>query len=173
MTSARAKLINKLTDIAPYVLRKVCFNNESGSLANEAAIKLALINKKEAYRIITLIKSYHGSTLAIISASYRMPNLLGVGSNLRGFGLDRFQKVPFPYCYGCPMGIYERLYGQKDPNCNYEYVYLVEHLIEHAPTEIACILQEPMQGSRGQIPAPNEYLQKLRKICDKYKVYWI
>ncbi|MHA1232136.1 MAG: aspartate aminotransferase family protein [Candidatus Helarchaeota archaeon] len=173
MTIPRAKLINKLTDIAPGDLKKVCFNNEGGSLANEAAIKLALINKKKAYGIITMTRSYHGSTLAMISASYRMSSLLGAGTNLRGFGLDRFQKVPYPYCYRCPMGRYEGLYGQKDPNCGCECVYLVEQMIEHAPFEIACILQEPMQGPGGQIPAPKEYLEKLRKICDQYKVYWI
>ncbi|MHA1310834.1 MAG: aspartate aminotransferase family protein [Candidatus Helarchaeota archaeon] len=173
LTIPRIKLINKLTDIAPGDLKKVCFNNEGGSMANEAAIKLALINKKKAYGIITLTRGYHGSSLTMISASYRMSNILGAGTNFRGFGLDRFQKAPFPYCYRCPMGKYEGIYGEKDPSCSCECVYLVEHLIEHAPYEIAAILQEPIQGPGGQIPAPKEYLQKLRKVCNDYKVYWI
>jgi acetylornithine/N-succinyldiaminopimelate aminotransferase len=54
------------------VFDKVFFTN-SGAEANEGAIKLArkwgLLNKKGAYEIITLDHSFHGRTLATMSAS--------------------------------------------------------------------------------------------------------
>ncbi|TFG04475.1 MAG: aspartate aminotransferase family protein [Promethearchaeota archaeon] len=173
VTIPRIRLINALTEIAPGDLKKVSFNNEGGSLAIEAAIKLALINKKKAYSFLSYWRGYHGSTLSTYSASYRFAGLLGEGSTLRGFGLDRFQAIPYPYCYRCPLRQYEGLHGEKDPSCDCECLDIVDRTIDYAPSEVAGIIMEPIQGAGGQIPAPKLYLERLRKICDEQKVYLI
>ncbi|MHA1131637.1 MAG: aspartate aminotransferase family protein [Candidatus Helarchaeota archaeon] len=173
VTIPRVRLIKALTEITPGDLKKVCFNNEGGSLALETAIKLALLNKKKAYSFLTYYRAYHGATLAMFSAGYRFAKILGEGTSLRGFGLDRFQTIPYPYCYRCPMRDYEGLYGEKDPSCDCQCLDLVEEAIIYAPSAVAGIMMEPIQGPGGHIPAPKLYLERLRKICDDQKVFLI
>ena len=68
---------------------KVIFQN-SGAEATEAAIKVARryfysIGKKEKNRIICIKNSFHGRTLAAISASGSKKNTEGFGPNMPGF----------------------------------------------------------------------------------------
>jgi 4-aminobutyrate aminotransferase/(S)-3-amino-2-methylpropionate transaminase len=42
-----------------------------------------------------------------------------------------------------------------------------------APREVAAIVIEPIQGEGGFVPAPKEFLQGLRQICDKYGIVFI
>jgi|TARA_B100001079_G_scaffold271743_1_gene291154 acetylornithine/N-succinyldiaminopimelate aminotransferase len=69
--------------------QKVMFQN-SGAEATEAAIKVARkyfysIGKKEKNRIICIRNSFHGRTLATISASGSKKNTEGFGPNMPGF----------------------------------------------------------------------------------------
>jgi 4-aminobutyrate aminotransferase len=38
------------------------------------------------------------------------------------------------------------------------------------PEECAAIFIEPIQGEGGYVPAPTEYMQELRRICDKHGI---
>lgn len=64
----QAQLARLLTEISP--MEKVFFCN-SGAEANEAAIKLARLwgNKRGRFRILTAHRSFHGRTLATITAT--------------------------------------------------------------------------------------------------------
>jgi len=42
-----------------------------------------------------------------------------------------------------------------------------------APTEVAAIVIEPIQGEGGFIPAPQEFLQGLRRICDEHGIVFV
>ena len=42
-----------------------------------------------------------------------------------------------------------------------------------APTDVAAIIVEPVQGEGGFYPAPNEFLQELRTLCDKHEIVLI
>ena len=81
------KLAKKLTKNT--FAQKVIFQN-SGAEATEAAIKIARkyfysIGKKERNRIICIKDSFHGRTLATISASGSKKNTEGFGPNMPGF----------------------------------------------------------------------------------------
>tara|TARA_B100000029_G_scaffold479432_1_gene526478 strand:- start:735 stop:1901 length:1167 start_codon:yes stop_codon:yes gene_type:complete len=81
------KLAKKLTKNT--FAQKVIFQN-SGAEATEAAIKIARkyfysIGKKERNRIICIKNSFHGRTLATISASGSKKNTEGFGPNMPGF----------------------------------------------------------------------------------------
>ncbi len=133
------RLADKLCEISG--MDKVFFCN-SGCEANEAAIKLARLyghNKGiENPEIIVMDKSFHGRTLATLSATGNRKTQAGFEPLVSGF-----VRVPF------------------------DDIAAIEHVGEHNPNVVA-ILVEPVQGEGGiNIPHDSkEYLEKLRKICD-------
>jgi 4-aminobutyrate aminotransferase/(S)-3-amino-2-methylpropionate transaminase len=45
--------------------------------------------------------------------------------------------------------------------------------VDIAPSDVAAILVEPVQGEGGFYPAPDEFLQELRAICDAHGIVMI
>jgi acetylornithine/N-succinyldiaminopimelate aminotransferase len=119
-------------------LDKVFFGN-SGTEANEAAIKLARrygqLKLGGAYEIITTLGSFHGRTLAMLAAT----------------GQEHFQK-PFP---PMPLGFV---------NVGYNNI----GAIKSATTKRTCaVMIEPIQGEGG-VNLPDEgYLAEVRAWCDQ------
>jgi acetylornithine/N-succinyldiaminopimelate aminotransferase len=121
-----------------------CFFANSGAEANEAAIKLARMHgyRKQytAPKIIVMEKSFHGRTLATLSAT-------GNEKVQKGFYPlnDSFLRVPF---------------GD---------VAAIEQLARDHQ-EIVAILVEPIQGEGGVNTAPqgSVYLEQLRALCDQH-----
>ena len=172
LTPARAKLINKLADLAPGKLKggRVLLNNEGGGLANEAAIKLALMESRGADHFGVFWGGYHGNSLITGSASQPIHAV----NRFENWGTEHFTRMPYPYCYRCLWKYKNGLRGKKDPNCNLECFDLVESYIKGmAPKKFAGILLEPNQAGGGQIPAPVEFLKKLKDVCEEEKVYLI
>lgn len=134
-------LADKLCEISG--MDKVFFCN-SGCEANEAAIKLARLyghNKGiENPEIIVMEQSFHGRTLATLSATGNYKVQAGFEPLVGGF-----IRVP------------------------YDDVEAVKHVAEHHPNIVA-ILVEPVQGEGGiNIPKEaSAYLEALRKICDTH-----
>ncbi len=170
LTPVRVRLANKLAEIAPGQLKggKISVNNSGGGLALECAIKVAMINNKKGDQIIVFRRGYHGSSLAMMGASQRLP------MRFSGFGLEHWIKTFYPYCYRCPWNYTEGFEGKRDKSCNLECLEMVRQQIEMYPTStpIGCII-EPMQGPGGQIPAPIEFLIGLKKICELNKIILI
>ncbi len=167
-TIPRIKVINKLLDVVPPDLKKVCFNNSGGGQALEAAMKLAMINKKvtqpEAQMFVTCFRGYHGSSIATTTLSQRLTSLV----RYRPWGLDRVMKVPYPYCYRCPVG------QEGRENCQLQCLDLIAQTIEYGSVDrIAGFIIEPMQGPGGHIPTPNGFLKGLKKICEQNEIYLI
>ena len=172
VSPARAKFVNKLSDLAPGKLKggRVHVNNEGGGLAIEAAIKLAMIASKNGEHFLTFNGGYHGNTLATISASHPLHSII----RFRSFGIDFFSKAPQPYCYRCLWKYKEGLYGKKDSQCNLECFNLVEkYLMGLTPRTLAGVILEPWQGPGGHIPFPPEFLIKLKEICEQENIFII
>ncbi len=170
LTPIRVKLCNKLAEIAPGELKggKIALNNLGGGGAVECAIRTAFVNTRgNRDQIVTFWRGYHGSSLALSSATQQ----IGMAMRYRPFGIDRFVKTFFPYCYRCPWGYKNGFDGKKDPECSLECLGLVKQHIEHFHTSgIAGVLLETMQGAGGQIPAPVEFLIGLKNICKENKI---
>ena len=135
-------LAKQLTDLT--FADKIYFSN-SGSEANEAAIKMArrYHHEKGSIRneIIAFNNSFHGRSLLNIS--------LGASDNHRkGFG-------PFP------TGI---------RHANYNSLSSVEALITD---KTAAIIIEPVQGEAGVVPAKQEFLLGIRDLCTQNGVLLI
>jgi acetylornithine aminotransferase len=116
----------------------------SGAEANEAAIKIARRygNNQGITKpvIITMEKSFHGRTMATLSAT-------GNTKIQQGFAplLDGFIHVPF------------------------NNIPAIEQAIQDN-SNIVAILVEPVQGEGGvNIPAPH-YLNKIREVCDRHQI---
>lgn len=165
-TVPRIKLVNKLASIAPGQLKKVSIQNQGGSTAIEACIKLALINKPGASVFVTSWMGYHGSTLAAIAASNWMPDPL---IRFPGFGLEHFVKAPYPYCYRCPY------YKDPDPeSCDLQCLEQLRLTILYGTNApVAGVITEPMQGPGGQVPSPPRYIEGLRKLCNEENILLI
>ena len=122
-------------------MQEVFFSN-SGCEANEAAIKLARMhghNKGiETPNIIVMEKSFHGRTLATLSATGNRKVQAGFEPLVKGF-----VRVP------------------------YDDLAAVEHVSLHNP-DVVAVLVEPIQGEGGIRTPDASYLQGLRKICDQH-----
>ncbi|MHA1412875.1 MAG: aspartate aminotransferase family protein [Promethearchaeota archaeon] len=172
LTPARAKLSRKIASLVPGKLKggKVAFNCEGGGLANEAAMKLAMMESRGASLFGTFWGGYHGSTLVTATASQPMHSV----NRFNSFGHNNFFRMPYPYCYRCLWNYKEGVHGHKDPNCNLECFELVkQYLMGMAPRRMAGVILEPIQGAGGQIPAPPEFLRALKETCEQEKIFLI
>lgn len=139
--AAQEQLADALT--AKSGMDNVFFSN-SGAEANEAAIKLARcyahqqgISKPE---IIVMEKSFHGRTLATLSATGNPKVQKGFAPLVTGF-----IRVPYNDIAAIEQAI------AKHKNC-------------------VAILVEPIQGEGGvNIPA-DDYLNKIRDLCDQHQL---
>ena len=125
--------ISERTDIGG-----MSFFCNSGTEANEAAIKLARLNGKAKgrYKIITTTGGFHGRTMGSLTATAQPKYHAGVEPMLPGFTY-----VPF---------------GNLDATA------------KAIDSETAAILLEPIQGEGGINLPPPGYLQGLRELCDKH-----
>ena len=127
---------------------KVFFCN-SGAEANEAAIKLV---RKYAYTnfpdtqpvIITAKASFHGRTLATITAT----------------GQEKYQKGFAPLVDGFAYVPYNDIVAMEKAIAR----------INQGKTKVAAIMIEPLQGEGGVRPGELEYFLRLRKICNEQNI---
>ena len=133
----QAELGAKLCELSG--MDKVFFGN-SGAEANEAAIKLArLYGKKkgiESPKIIVMSGSFHGRTLATLSATGSRKVQAGFSPLVEGF-----------------------------VRVAYNDIEAIEKIAKNS-SDIAAILVEPVQGEGGIIVPDMCYLCKIRELCD-------
>ena len=118
---------------------KVFFSN-SGAEANEAAIKLARLYGKsigvERASIIVMEGSFHGRTLATLSATGSRKVQAGFSPLVEGFA-----RVP------------------------YNDIEAIKKTAENN-SDVVAVLVEPVQGEGGVIVPDADYLTQIRQICD-------
>jgi 4-aminobutyrate aminotransferase-like enzyme len=166
-TIPRIKATNKFVEIMEKSLGekyKLAYNAMGGGAAVEACMRGAMVNKPGAEHFFTCFRGYHGSSLATMTASFRMAGVV----RFRPWGLDRISHVPFPYCYRCPMG------REGREHCHLECLDLIAQTIEYGSVDkVAGFILEPMQAPGGHIPAPEGFLEGLRKVCDQNEIFLI
>lgn len=109
----------------------------SGSEANEAAIKLArsyyFKKGKPRKKIVTALQSFHGRTLAAVTAT----------------GQEKYNKPFAPL----PAGFVYVPYND------------IEAMRAAVDSDTCAVMLEPVQGESGVIPANQDYLKAVREIC--------
>ena len=155
-------LAEQLAACLPGDLNHVYFCN-SGSEANETAIKIArqygrqTYPNENRYKIISRYRGYHGFTYGALSAT-------GQARRRKAFEplVPGFPHAHPPYCYRCPLGL--------DPSsCGIACADEIERIIQgEGPETVIAVIAEPIIGGGGVIVPPDEYLPRLRQICDDY-----
>ncbi|MFT6779896.1 MAG: 4-aminobutyrate aminotransferase/(S)-3-amino-2-methylpropionate transaminase [Paraglaciecola sp.] len=150
------ELAEKLTAIAPGNSQKKAIFVSTGAEAVENCVKIA-----RAYTsrrgVIAFNGGFHGRTnltMALTGKITPYKNLFGP------FSGDVFH-APFPMaCHN--VTVKESLKG-------------LENLfkVDIAPSDVAAIIVEPIQGEGGFYQAPPEFLQALRNICDNHGIVLI
>src|SRR5580692_11109906 len=158
-TDARVELSRLLLEVLPGGLTKFFFTT-SGTEANEAAFKIARMYTGKT-KIIARYRSYHGSTSGSIAATGD-PRRWAMEPGGKGPGV---LFAPEVYCYKCPI-------RHTYPGCGIACADYIEHMIRNE-SDVAAVLVEPIVGTNGVIVPPEEYMPKLRKICDENGVLLI
>lgn len=158
-TTARAELSKLLLEVLPKGLNKFFFTT-SGTDANEAAFKIARMYTGKT-KIIARYRSYHGSTAGSIAATGD-PRRWAMEPRGKGPGIIFGPEV---HCYKCPI-------RHTYPECGIACADYIEHMIRNE-SDVAAVLVEPIVGTNGVIVPPEEYMPKLRGICDETGVLLI
>ena len=137
----------RLTATLPAPLR-VCYFVNSGSEANELALRLARAHTR-ARDVIVIDGAYHGNTSALIDLSpYKFDGPGGSGRP------DYVQVVPLP-------DPYRGLYRGEDSGQSYaRHVTEAIESIRQRGERVAAFFAEPLLGCGGQIVPPAGYLAK-------------
>lgn len=154
-------LAEKLQAIAPMnEATRVYFGN-SGTEAVEAAIKLAMYTTGRT-RFIGFMGAFHGRTLG--SLSFTASKAVQRANYLAGV---KVYHIPYPNPYRPVLvGASGESYGDTVVDFLEEEVFRTML----APTDVAGILVEPIQGEGGYVvPAPG-FFPRLRELCDKYGI---
>ncbi|MCL1920549.1 MAG: aspartate aminotransferase family protein [Kiritimatiellaeota bacterium] len=134
-TPRQALLAQRLSKLSS--LGGKCFFCNSGAEANEAMIKLARAwgHAKGKYEIITFQNSFHGRTLATLTAT----------------GQSKVQKGFEPLPVGFAYAAFNDLASVREA--------VGEHTV--------AVMLEAVQGEGGVLPADEEFVVGLRKLCDE------
>ena len=157
-------LAERLTKIAPMKGPHKFYYGNSGAEAVEAAMKLARYHTKRQW-IIAFYGAFHGRTMGALSLTCSKAQQRRRFSPL----VPGVVHVPFPNLYRRPEGTDAADYARQAAKYIDEWVFRTEV----PPEECAAIIVEAFQGEGGYLPAPPEFMQELRKLCDKYGIMLI
>lgn len=155
----RTELAAKISEIAPEGLRGDCitFFTQSGSDALEAAVKFAR-RVTGRHQIVAFHGGYHGI--------WQASNALTTGTAYRkGYGpfMGGVIHAPYPYAYRFPFDTAHKSAEQIAG----EYIDYLLNTPYTAADDVAAVIVEPVQGEGGYVPPAPEFLQLLRKACDR------
>jgi 4-aminobutyrate aminotransferase len=156
------EFMERLAAIAPFEEKARVFLTNSGTEAIEGAIKLARHHTHRA-GIIAFEGGFHGRTMGALSLTNSKVK------QRAGFGplLPMVHHSPFPHIRAWREG------SGGDGSAELEVLRtsIFGRLI--APSDVAAIVIEPIQGEGGYFPAPASFLAALREICDEHGILLI
>lgn len=152
-----------LTEITPGKWKKKVFFCNSGTEANESALKLARISTKRNL-VLGFIGAFHGRTAGSLSLTASK----AVQRKNYSAYLNNSYSIPFPYCYRC-------WYNMTYPSCDLYCIKVVERYFQHnvPPEDVAAFIFEPVQGEGGYVIPPKDSFKFLKSILDKYGILMI
>ena len=156
-------LSERLSKIAPMPGPHKFYYGNSGAEAVECALKLARYHTGRQ-NIIAFLGAFHGRTMGALSLTASKPQqkrrfapLVPGVTHIRYpnvyRGCEGGPQEAEAFALGCARYIEDKLFKTVLP-----------------PEEVAAIFVEPIQGEGGYVVAPTNFMQELRRICDKYGI---
>lgn len=138
--------------------KQTMFTN-SGAESDENAVKIAKAYTKRP-NIIVFSGAFHGRTMMTMAMTAKKSYAIGMGPFP-----DGIYRAQYPYLYRRPAEMNEEEAIQY-------YIDTLENIFEeYSPAQyVAAVVLEPLQGEGGFIPAPIEWVKKVREICDKHGI---
>ncbi|HEV3469790.1 MAG TPA: acetyl ornithine aminotransferase family protein [Pyrinomonadaceae bacterium] len=161
------ELARKLDEIVPVPSPTKTHFANSGTEAVETALKLAM-HATGREKFIAFFNSFHGRTLGSLSlTSSKVAQRRGFKRSL----LD-VTHVPFPNALRHPF-TGERTDGPTAAAASLDWIENRLFKTTTPPEEVAGVVVEVVQGEGGYVPAPQEFLDGLRRICDEHGILLI
>lgn len=161
-------LAKKLVSITPGEFKKKVFFANSGTEANEAAIKLVRQATGRKH-IIAFFGGFHGRTMGSLAlTASKQVQKRGVFPWMPGA-----VHVPYPNPYRNPWNIdgYEQPHELVNRVLDFIEDYVLDKLIP--PDEVAAVIAEPIQGEGGYVIPPRVFFGELKKLLDKHGIMLI
>jgi len=161
------ELASRVAELFPIGLDHVFFTN-SGSEAVDSALKIALAyqrvrGKGAKTRLIGRERGYHGVGFGGISVGGMPRNRQYFGTLLTG--VDHISHTYLPE---------KNSFIKGSPQHGDYLADTLENIVTlHDASTIAAVIVEPIAGSTGVLPPPQNYLKRLREICDKHDILLI
>jgi 4-aminobutyrate aminotransferase len=156
------EFMERLAAIAPFKEKARVFLTNSGTEAVEGAIKLARYHTHRP-GIIAFEGGFHGRTMGALSLTNSKVK------QRAGFGplVPMVHHAPFPRIRAW------REASGGDGTAELDYLKRTIFGRQIAPSDVAAIVIEPIQGEGGYFPAPAAFLQGLRELCDQHGILLI
>lgn len=154
-------LAERLVDLVPGSIEKKAWFGLAGSDAAEAAQRM-ITRATGKPRIVSFIGGWHGTTDAMMAMSAH-PSLGGV------LGGGHVTKIPYPNPYRDPFG------GDGTDLTDRCLGYLENYLFKTIcpPEQVAAVFVEAVQSDGGDIVPPDDFMPKLRALCDRHGIYLV
>ncbi|TMF11384.1 MAG: 4-aminobutyrate--2-oxoglutarate transaminase, partial [Chloroflexi bacterium] len=145
------RLAERLCEVAPIDGPKKAIFFSTGAEAIENAVKIARAATGRP-AVISFRGGFHGRTLLALSLTG------SVQPYKQDFGpyATEIYQTPFPYAYR----------GWTTEAAMADLENLLES--EVSPKRVAAIVIEPVLGEGGFVPAPLDFMRKLRELCDRH-----
>ena len=127
----------------------------SGAEAIENAVKIARAATKRA-GVVVFDRAFHGRTNLTMAMTSKLVYKQGFGP----LATD-IHRAPAPYPY--------RGVTTEDALAGLELLFKQDV----APSDVACIVLEPVQGEGGFIPMPVEFVKALDELCDEHGILYV
>ena len=158
------ELATMIAQKTPEDLNRI-FYTICGSTAVETAIKIAVayfrsIGQTNRFKFVGRERGYHGMNIGALTVG-GIPNNSKEFKNILMPGVEHMRHTFLP----------EHKFVKGQPDTGSELADDLEVIAKKLGGEnIAACIVEPIAGSTGTLIPPKDYLQKLRKICDKHGI---
>jgi taurine---2-oxoglutarate transaminase len=159
ITEIRTRMNQLMAEILPGNLLAAVFPS-SGAEANEAGIMMAR-RFTGRNKIISWYRSYHGATANAGAATGDFRRWYG-SDNVPGF-VKAFNPFPLFFNHGGKG-------ASEEERVQAALAMLEEQILNEGPDQIASIIMESIVGAGGVLIMPDNYLQGVRALCDKYGI---